>query len=466
MMHRESMRMRRVMVLALLILFAGSGGARGQEQNEAQDVPGGHFPYPAALRPQVEFWKKIFATYSRYQVVIHDTERLNRVYKVLDFRPLLDEEGPDEATVLRTKDQQTKKEIEKIRATLLKLHQRGDDEENLGPEEQKIWNLYRDANDPDKFHKAADEDRLRSQSGLRERFREGIQVSRRYLKEMEDIFRREGVPVELTRLPLVESCFNLQAYSKAAAAGIWQFIPSTGRLYMRIDGVIDQRRDPLVSTWAAARLLKTNYELLDSWPLAITAYNHGLYGVFKAAHTLGTRDIAEIVRRYKGKGFGFASKNFYAEFLAALEVEKNYQQYFGSLRLEPPLRYDEVHLKDFISLKHAADCANTDEEQLLFLNPALEEPVRNGRAYVPRGYRLRVPDGTSPLFLERYAALQDHEKADRQKAVFVMHKIRRGQTLQRIARQYNTTILVLKRLNGVSNVKRLQIGQTLRVPTS
>lgn len=457
----------RVLVLVLLVLVAGVPGAGGQEQNETQDVGGtSHFPYPAALRPQVEFWKKIFATYSRYQVVIHDTEYLNKVYKVLDFRPLLDQEGLDEPTVLRIKEKQTKQEIERIRAILLKLYQYGSDPGDLTPEEQKIWRLYRDVGNPDKFRQAADKGRLRSQSGLRERFGEGIQVSRRYLKEMEDIFRREGLPVELTRLPLVESGFNIRAYSKAAAAGIWQFIPSTGRLYMRIDGVIDQRRDPLVSTWAAARLLKANYKMLGTWPLAITAYNHGPYGMFKAAKTLGTTDIATIIRRYRGKSFGFASKNFYPEFLAALAVEKNHEQHFGPLQMEPPLRYEEVHLKDFLSLKRVAHCANIDEEQVLFLNPALDEPIRTGRAYVPRGYRLRVPAGTAQHFLTRYATLPEHEKGDRQKVVFATHKIRPGQTLYKIARQYNTTIPVLKRLNGVTKVKRLQVGQTLRIPTS
>ena len=484
-MYTGSTRMHRVAVLALLVLFAAVSATSGQEQNEPQDIIGGHFPYPTALRPQVEFWKKIFATYSRYQVVIHDTKYIDKVYKVLDFRPFLDqEEGVDEATVLRIKERQTGQAMERIRAILLKLHHSEGDGAGLNPEEQSIWTLYRDVHDPDKFLQAADEDRLHSQSGLRERFAAGIQISRRYLKEMEEIFRSEGLPVELTRLPLMESCFNVRAYSKAAAAGIWQFIPATGRLYMRVDGVIDERRDPLVSTWAAARLLKTNHEMLGTWPLAITAYNHGPYGMSKAVETLGTSDIAEIIRRYRGMSFGFASKNFYPEFLAALTVEKNYQKYFGPLQMEPPLRYEQVRVTDSIPLKQVARSANSDEQQILLLNPALQ------RTYVPRGYRLRVPVGTSQQFLVRYAALQVQDKAPIQqrayatpksrrpkavlvasksrspKVVYATHKVRPGQTLLKIARQYNTTITSLKRLNGVSNVKRLQVGQTLRVPTS
>lgn len=455
-----------LLLLILLILTTGTSWATVHERAESSNATSGHFPYPAALRPQVEFWKKIFATYSKYQVVIHDTEYLDKVYKVLDFRSLLAEPGMHEAAVDQIKAKQTKQELEQIRAILLRLHRRGVNGGSLDPEERKIWNLYQDVTDPDKFLKAADEKRLRSQSGLRERFSEGIQVSRRYLPEMEDIFRREGLPVELTRLPLVESCFDLRAYSKAAAAGIWQFIPATGRLYMRIDGTIDERRDPLISTRAAARLLKTNYDMLGTWPLALTAYNHGPYGVAKAVETLGTRDIAEIIRRYRGKNFGFASRNFYPEFLAALEVEKNYEKHYGPLRMEPPLRYEEVQIKDFISLQNVAYCANTTPEQILFLNPSFNEPIRTGRAYVPRGHRLRVPPGTSQLFLQRYAALHPREKAKTQKPVFVLHKVRRGQTLAKIARQHNTTVATLKRINGVTRAERLQIGQVLRIPTS
>jgi membrane-bound lytic murein transglycosylase D len=397
-------------VLALLILFAGSGGARGQEQNEARDALPNHFPYPTALRAQVEFWKKIFATHSKYQVAIHDTENM-KVYKVLDFRPLLNQEGLDEAAVQQIKQEQTKVELEQIRGILLKLHQCGADCKNLDPQEQKIWNLYRGVSNPDKFRQAASEDRLRSQSGLRERFAEGIQISRRYLHAMEAIFRSEGVPVELTRLPFVESCFNVQAYSKAGAAGIWQFIPSTGRLYkMRINNVVDERRDPLVATKAAALLLKENHEKLGTWPLAITAYNHGPAGVARAVDALGTTDIVKIIRSYRGKRFGFASRNFYPEFLAALQVEKDFQKHFGALQLEAPLTHDEVSVDCPIPLKTAARFAGADEEELLFLNPALGGMVRNGRAPVPRGYRLRLPSGVSSVFLGQYTPWQVEEK--------------------------------------------------------
>lgn len=462
----EMMMVRLILVLSLFAVLAGASEAKehGHESARGSRFPH-YFPYPPALKPQVEFWKKIFAQYSEWQVVIHDTEDLEKVYTVLDFRPFLDEPGLlDGMTVEHFKATQTKRELERIRALLLKLHARGGEGHGLTHEEKKIWNLYKDIRDPEKFRKAAEERRLRSQSGLRERFAEGIRVSRRYLREMEEIFRKEGLPVELTRLPLIESCFNLRAYSKAGAAGIWQFIPATGRLYMRIDGTIDERRDPLISTRAAARLLKTNYAMLGTWPLAITAYNHGPYGVAKAVETVGTTDIDKIIRLYRGERFGFASRNFYPEFLAALEVEREYQRYFGPLRLEPPLQYDEVQLEHYLSLEHVAYCANTSTDEILSLNPALQEPIRTGRAWVPRGYRVRVPAGTASLFLQRYAALAPQHKAERQTPVFALHKVRPGQTLAHIARQHGTTSAALARLNGLKAGGQIRVGQTVRVP--
>ncbi|MBI3796398.1 MAG: lytic transglycosylase domain-containing protein [Deltaproteobacteria bacterium] len=399
-----------IVAFALLTLIVGPGGTRGQEQNESQDIIPAYFPYPAALRPQVEFWRNIFATYSKYQVVIHDSETM-KVYKVVDFRPLLDEEGLDEATVLQIRQEQSKIKLEQVRSLLLKLHQCGDDCGDLTAEEQKIRDMYRNVNDPDKFRAAASEDRLRSQVGIRERFRDAIQMSRRYLHTMEEIFRRAGVPVELTRLPFIESSFNIGAYSKVGAAGIWQFMPATGRLYkMRINNVVDERRDPLVATEAAARLLRANYESLGTWPLAITAWNHGPGGVAEAVDTVGTTDIGQIIRKYHGKRFGFASRNFYPEFLAALDVEKNYENHFGSLQMQAPLTYDRVHIDCPILLRTAAHFANADEDDLLMLNPSLGAAVRSSHASVPHGYQLRVPSGMSVAFLEHYNPWQEKEK--------------------------------------------------------
>lgn len=400
-----------VVGLALFILtLVGADYARGEHKTATSAISEEDFPYPPSLRPQVEFWKAVFADHSKFHVILHDTKTL-AVYKVLDFQPLLIEEGLDEATVYQIKKEQTKLGMESLRALLLKLHQCNPNCTDLNAEEQKVWNLYRKDKDPEKFLLAAGEDRLRSQTGMKDQFAEAIRISRRYLKSMEAIFVREGVPLELTRLPFIESSFNLQAFSKVGAAGIWQFMPSTGRLYnMRINHLVDERRDPLMASEAAAKFLKANYEMLGTWPLAITAYNHGPGGLATAVEEMGTSDIGTIIRRYKGDRFGFASRNFYPEFLAALMVEKNSQDHFGTIYAEAPVVHDEVTLDSAVPLRVAARLAEADEESLLFLNPAFGSAVRGGRAAIPRNYDLRIPEGTSADFLKNYEVWQKNER--------------------------------------------------------
>lgn len=354
------------------------------------------------LRPQVDFWKSIFATYSELQVVVHDTEHLDRVYSVLDFRPLAEQgEGRDRLQRLISDAASTEKE--RIRALLVRLHQADGRLDGLGGEEARMVRMFEADHRPQRFLEAASPDRIRAQTGLRERFAAGIEIGHRYFPEMEEIFRAEGVPIELTRLPLIESCFNVRAHSKAGAAGIWQFMPATGRRFMRVDSLIDERRDPIVSTRAAARFLRENYERLGSWPLALKAYNHGPGGIARAVQELGTTDVVRIIQEYRGPAFKFASRNFYPEFLAALEVERNHERHFGPLMLQRPLATETVRLEGAIGIRTAAALAGIDRVELADLNPSLSSSLQGGHHPIPAGYRLRLPSGAAERFAVRYA---------------------------------------------------------------
>ncbi len=454
-------RWRAALLFVVLFVGVGASSALGTVDKQASSASS-PLPYPQALRPQVEFWTKIFATYSEYQVVIHDAVYLDKVYAVLDFRPLLKKHG--EAKARKLKSKRTKQELKKIRAALRKLHKHGAKGRTLSSRERKIRSLFKDVKERHKFRKAAAKGRLRAQSGIRERFQESLRLSGRYLPRMEKIFRQKGLPVVLTRLPLIESSFNIEAYSKVGAAGIWQFMPATGRLFLTINYMVDERLDPLIATRAAADLLKLNYDKLQTWPLAVTAYNHGRAGMARAVRKVGTRDIATIIRRYKSRTFGFASRNFYAELLAAIEVEKNSATYFGPIKRDPLLRYDEVDLQHFVSLENLARAADTSTERLVALNPSLRRLIRNGKLHVPRGHRLRIPSGARKDFIRRYAALSPEAKADQQVAAFAFHKVRHGQTLGGIAQRYGTSARTLQRLNGLRSAHFIRVGQRLRVP--
>src|SRR4029453_14806897 len=162
---------------------------------------------------------------------------------------------------------------------------------------------------PSDYRDAKDE--LRFQLGQRDKFRDGLVRSGAYEEQMRAVFRENGLPDGLALLPHVESSFNVRAYSKYGAAGVWQFMRGTGRRFMKVDYVIDERLDPITSTRAAARLLRENYGILGSWPLALTAYNHGAAGMNGAVEKVGTSRIEVIIARYDSPSFGFASRNFY-----------------------------------------------------------------------------------------------------------------------------------------------------------
>ncbi len=430
------------------------------------------FAVPSSLRPQVEFWTAIFATYGKYQVVIHDTERLDRVYSVLDVSDAA-RDGVDDAQIDAMLRAEEAAEKERVRALLLRLDQ-NPDPAMLSAEELRMQGLFAGDPSPGKYRAAAASDRLRGQRGLRERFAQGIAAAHAYFPQMEAIFRQAGVPVEITRLPLVESTFNLRAYSKVGAAGVWQFMPGTARRFMRVDGVVDQRLDPLIATRAAATFLRQNYERLGSWPLAIKAYNHGPAGMVRAVRDTGSTDIATIIQRYRGPAFKFASRNFFPEFLAALHVERNYAKYFGALPLHPPLRSDTVRVDRAMTIGTAARCAETDVWTLAELNPSLLPPARGGRAVVPSGFEWRLPAGRAERFSSCGAALPAlaaarspsraaavRPKGGRSRAV---HRVQRGQTLSSIAARYGCSVAQLRRGNGLKG-ERVRAGQVLRIPT-
>jgi len=283
------------------------------------------FPRPASLEPNVHFWVDVFTAYSYRDFIIHDRDKVWKIYQVFhmpgDGIPTQDEVEWANAYLKQ-----------KYHTALLKL---STGQKPSGYIEEDVAKLFH--GEPPQSYAAAAEN-LRVQQGLKERFRETLLRARGYQPVMERIFRAAGLPVELTLLPSVESGFYTRARSSAGAVGIWQFTRSTGRQYMTIRGRRDDRLDPVRSTTAAAKLLSYNLSVLGNWPLAVTAYNHGTYGMQRAAEMYGD-DLPRIVEQYDGPHFGFASKNYYAEFLAALQVHRYEDKYFPGIKDEeaPPI---------------------------------------------------------------------------------------------------------------------------------
>jgi membrane-bound lytic murein transglycosylase D len=230
--------------------------------------------------------------------------------------------------------------------------------------------------------------------------------------------------------------------------------------------VVDQRLDPLESTRAAARLLQHNYSILKTWPLAITAYNHGLSGMRRAVRITGTDDIGTIVREYDGRLFGFASRNFYASFLAALDVSNAYPRYFGALTRQPPDRRPRVALPAYFPAELLSERLGVDMAILEHLNPALQPTVWDGRKYVPKGFRLRLPakigEKQARLRLARLAATDGEEE----QIPDIFYEVEWGDTLSEIARRYRTTVSELMVMNELEDPRRVRAGTSLRVSSA
>src|SRR5690606_63094 len=265
-------------------------------------------------------------------------------------------------------------------------------------------------------------------------------------------------------LPHVESSFNPNAYSKVGAAGLWQFMPSTGRLFkLRVDQVVDERFDPWRATEAAAALLANNHRVTGTWPLALIAYNHGPGGPLRAKKELGTDDIGVILSRYEGPSFGFASRNFYPSFLAAVDVDREHVRYFGAVRKMAPARHEAVVTQGAYSARAVAQAFGIDLDMLREWNLGLREPVWRGQQPVPRGVTLRVPPAAGrPPAAQILASLPTERP--REVAGGRTYVVKRGDTLSGIARRYGVSTRALASANGIRKPSQLHVGRRLRIP--
>ena len=247
-----------------------------------------NFQIDHGLESRVQFWVKIYSYYSESQGVFHKNNHPEVILGEIDLSDI------EANSVLSASEKAKKKNI------------------YIESERKRIAKLY---------HLTFSKFRL--QMGLKERMEKAFYNSGKYLPMMEKIFVSAKLPVELTRIPFVESSFNINAQSKVGASGLWQIMPSVAKPEGFIQKNYDKRNHPFYSTVLAADIFKQNYRSLKSWPLAITAYNHGLTGVRKMKAKAESPLIADLISSdKKTKTWGFASENFYSCFLAVLEVER------------------------------------------------------------------------------------------------------------------------------------------------
>jgi membrane-bound lytic murein transglycosylase D len=349
------------------------------------------FPRPDVVARQVRFWERVFYQFPSTTAILHDPDDADRVLDIIDFKMFAARDG--ERTPNR-KDREgvVQRYIERYTQALERFAKSGEEAVKYGAIERRVHRVYRDSPAalkrllPGNVH-------LRAQTGLADDFVAAAGIARGLLPYMEAVFRQSGLPVRLTRLAFVESMFNVKAVSKVGAVGIWQFMPDTARSFIHVNTLVDERQSPYKATRAAAQLLAANYDDLKSWPLAVTAYNHGRIGLTRAAKLVGTKDIGTIIERYESASFGFASRNFYAEFLAAA---RTYDRLLREGRVPEPTLQPET---EFVSLPQPTSVAALvrhtplSADVLQELNPCLRDTTfsRNADRALPQFYQLRVP---------------------------------------------------------------------------
>jgi membrane-bound lytic murein transglycosylase D len=237
-------------------------------------------------------------------------------------------------------------------------------------------------------------------------------------------------------------------------------MPRTGREYMRVGAGIDERRDPLESSRAAASYLKQAYDYLGSWPLAITSYNYGQAGMARAVAEVGSDNLVDLIQQYSHPNWGFPPKQFYAEFLAAVEIGSNTSQYYPGLQHEAPVAIKEVEVTGRRTLAALVASSGMSRDEFLGWNPALHPTVR----LVPAGYRVKLPYDRTMSPLVEVAQISPAAPRKAPPAEVTQHRVKRGETLVQIAQRYGASVQRILQVNGIRQAHLIKVGTMLRIP--
>ncbi|WP_162483609.1 lytic transglycosylase domain-containing protein [Geobacter sp. OR-1] len=297
------------------------------------------------------------------------------------------------------------------------------------------------------------------QTSGRAAFSRWLSRSERYIPMMKEVLKKNGLPEDLVYLAMIESGFSPHAYSVAAAVGPWQFISSTGKRYaLRIDQWIDERRDPMKSSIAAALYLKELYDLFNKdWYLAAAGYNAGENKILRAIDMYNSRDFWQLSR---GSYLKRETKDYVPKLLAAAIIAKDPSRYgFADIAYLPPIEFDTVSIPTRTDLELVARLTGVTYQTLKDLNPELR------RWCTPPdypGYELKLPKGKKGQFEPEYAKIPETGRYT-EKIVYVRHKMKRKETLVAVAKRYQTTVENLTELNHLSKKSRLR-GKSILVP--
>ncbi|MEM9056052.1 MAG: LysM peptidoglycan-binding domain-containing protein [Pseudomonadota bacterium] len=407
------------------------------------------WPRPAELEKDIEFWRHVYTQVASDAGLIHDSRQLERVYATVRLPA---------NRWSRAADREIDAAKRRYRALLNKLAR--DRSGPLDADETRVLAQFPADVSAATLRKAAAQ--VRFQRGQSDRFREGLRRSGVWLPYIHQQLRARKLPPALAVLPHVESSFDASVYSHAGAAGLWQITRATGRHYLRIDHVVDERLDPYRATEAALKILAQNHRATGTWPLAITAYNHGPAGLRKAVRKLGTNDIETVLRNYRSRRFGFASRNFYVAFLAAGDVVESAADYFGEFDVAPPAVRRQLTVDAYIPAAALAEALAVPLAELKALNPSLRRMVWEGDKRVPKGFALTLPRAEVD-YAARLGTVPEDARFTEQVRDDA-YTVRAGDTLSGIGKRFGLKASHIARVNNLRSRHRIRVGQVLRLP--
>lgn len=294
-----------------------------------------------------------------------------------------------------------------------------------------------------------------------------------YIPIFEEALEAYGLPLELKYLPIIESALNPSAVSRAGAAGLWQFMTSTAKIYgLTVNSLVDERRDPIKSTWAAVRYLKDLYDIYKDWNLVIAAYNCGPGNVNKAIkRTEGKADYWEIYYNLPKETRGYVPAFIAANYVMTYYCDHN----ICPMQTDLSMTTDTIHVNKQLHFKQIAEVCDIPMDEIRDLNPQYRRDIIPGNS---QECILRLPNEHLYTLISNMDSVYNHKKdqlfthratvnlkettSAKQASAVVYHKIRSGDTLSTIARRYGTTVSRIKKLNGLKN-NNIRAGKTIRV---
>ncbi len=426
------------------------------------------FSCPESLLPRVSFWVEVFSRWDTDTAIFHDKSNPQRVYSTLKR---------NEGCRRSRKGDSVYKERRRLKRNLTALADRLRNKQGLSESQARLYAAFHGASSRE-VRAAAD--RVRCQSGNKDRMREALTQFHNYRPTILDALESQNLTPELQYLPFVESAFNPNALSHVGAAGLWQIMPSTGRsLGLMVDNNVDERYDPRAATYAAAkyfrdsvdRLTETAFENGSSVqakelnPFVITSYNYGVRGMQRAINQVGL-DYERLLVEYKSPSFQTAVKNFYASFLAARHVAKNSEKFFGVIAPNYSQQlnsYNTVALTRATSAKRLISELGLDKDKFKALNPALKKVIWKHKALIPKGFALKLPyreNGWENQFMQLASLPREVERPG-----FTWHRVRSGQTACGIAEKYRASCRALRKLNRLDSKATIFVGKRLKVPS-